>query len=83
MKKLVFKNLLFVHADEIYRAESVTIAPGSPGSFYKRNGDPGDPPEPHTLEEWQGVTRNGEPVPDDDVEEMEMSIIDAAFSLDE
>lgn len=24
--------------------------PGSPGSWYKRNGDPGDPPEPGEIE---------------------------------
>lgn len=25
-------------------------SPGRPGSFYKRNGDPGDPPEPAEFE---------------------------------
>lgn len=36
-----------------------TYHKGSPGSFYRANGDPGDPPEPPEFEihevSWQGV----------------------------
>jgi hypothetical protein len=27
-----------------------SFSPGRPGSFYKRNGDPGDPPEPDSID---------------------------------
>lgn len=34
-------------------------SPGRPGTFYRSNGDPGDPPEPEEFEiqsvKWQGV----------------------------
>jgi hypothetical protein len=29
---------------------TVRYAPGRPGSWYKRNGDPGDPPDPSEVE---------------------------------
>ena len=38
--------------------------PGSPGTWYRRNGDPGDPPEPAEWEltsvigEWRGNKRH-------------------------
>lgn len=39
------------------------VTPGSPGSFYRSNGDPGDPPEPSEVEIEEIVdTETGMPI---------------------
>lgn len=40
-----------------------TYSPGRPGTWYKRNGDPGDPPEPDELD-IESVKVDGSEVPE-------------------
>jgi len=46
VKLTLQKTLDLPRVGEVECEILVSYYPGHPGSFYKRNGDPGDPPEP-------------------------------------
>ena len=43
-------GMVSLHRDEGIYLASFTFYPGHPGTWYRRNGDPGDPPEPDEIE---------------------------------
>lgn len=44
------KKKIFEWDDEVGISVKATVYPGSPGTMYLRNGDPGDPPEPPEVD---------------------------------
>lgn len=52
-----------LHRDEGTYVAAFTHYPGHPGSWYRRNGDPGDPPEPDEIE-YSSIKINGVEIED-------------------
>lgn len=80
MKKV---GTVSLHTDEGTYVAAFTYFPGHPGCWYRRNGDPGDPPEPDEIEigevvlNWDnGLAETVDNPSDDLIEKLDQAVYD-------